>query len=234
MPEQRAVAGPWPDVTLYAPTEELTETDGDIAVGSLRAHASPNRAPGYDPKAPAKRRRRKPTLEHAALDLYGGFDGLLVRTALIRSEKYSDKDLPRVRGGADVAEMCRHLIYAPEEYMVTISLDNANRVRAINEVAKGPAGSVGFTAQQLLKVAFLTTATALIMVHNHPSGNPQPSPDDKRTTERLVRAAKCVDLDILDHVIVADQGWVSLRDYAPSSDLSRAFEIGTVTAEKWT
>jgi hypothetical protein len=225
MPEQRPEAGPWPDVTLYAPTEELTETAGDIAVGSLRAHAVPNKK--------GKRRRRGRTLEHAALDLYGGFDGLLVRTALIRSEDYDERDLPVVRGGADVAEMCKHLIHAPEEYMVTISLDNANRARAINEVAKGPAGHVGFSAQQLLKVAFLTTASSLIMVHNHPSGDPRPSWDDKKTTAKLIEAAKCVDLTILDHVIVADKGWVSLSSEAPSGDLMRVGEIGEARVEPW-
>jgi hypothetical protein len=55
-------------------------------------------------------------------------------------------------------------------------------------------------------------AAALILVHNHPSGDPDPSPEDVEVTRRLGRAGELVGIPILDHVIVADRGFVSLRE----------------------
>jgi proteasome lid subunit RPN8/RPN11 len=232
VPEQRATAGPWPDVTFYAPSRELTETEGDIPLSDLRAHA---RNPEYETRAldKPKRRRRKRALEDPALELYGGAEGLLVRTAIIRSQDYDERKVPVIRDAEDVAQLCHHLVYSPEEYMVTIPLDARHRPRAINEVARGVAGHVAFTAQQVLKVAFLTTSNTVVIVHNHPSGDPTPSPDDIRATEHLVAAAKCVDLEILDHIIVAHDGWISLRSLAPGNELRWVADIERIHSQPW-
>lgn len=208
-----AVVGPQPDVVLHAPTDELTETEGLI---DLRPNRDPER---YDPRAPPrKRRRRSRSLEHASLDLYGGEDGLLVRTALIRSEAYTGKSLPRIEGAPDVGRICRHLAYSPHEYMVSIPLNARNEVLAIHEAAVGPAGHVAFTLQQLLKVAFLTSAVSMVMVHNHPSGDPRPSRDDMRTTEAVFRGAGCVGIEVVDHIIVANDGMFSFSMNVASLD----------------
>jgi len=209
--KEDATVGPHADVVLYAPSDELVESD--MVLDELRAHPTPNPASAaYRPGVkPPKRRRRQRTLEHAALELYGGNEGLLVRTALIRSEKWGNKKLPKVSSDAEVAELCRHLTYADSEYMVTLALAPDNSVRAIHEAAVGPASNVAFTPQQVLKVAFLTHSTAMIMVHNHPSGDPTPSREDIATTNAMGRAAQCVGIELLDHVIVAQDGFVSLR-----------------------
>lgn len=213
MPRDRAFAGPGPDVLLYAPADELTGTE--IVVDQLTARPNPY---GGAPAQKPKRRRRRVSLEHAALDLYGGHDGLLVRTALIRSKDYSDRDLPEVQSAHDVAKLCRHLIYSDSEYMVTIAMDNAMRVRAIHEAALGPANAAAFTAQQVLKVAFLTSAQQFVMVHNHPSGTPSPSNDDLSSTVAVAEAARCVGLSMMDHVIVAERGFFSFQWYGANFD----------------
>lgn len=195
--------GPGPDVVLYAPTDELTGTE--LLVDELRAEPSPNPAYGQTPS----RRRRRRTVEEPAADLYGGYDGLLVRTALIRSKDYSERRLPKVDGAKDIADLCKHLIYADSEFMVTLPLSGQNQVRAIHEAAVGPADHVAFTAQQVMKVAMLTGSTAFVMVHNHPSGDPRPSMDDASTTIAVARAASCVGITLLDHVIVAEDGFMS-------------------------
>lgn len=211
--QEDAIVGPFPDVVLYADSDKLTETEGLIDV-----HAHPN--PDYDPEArPRKRRRRGPTLEHPSLDLYGGEEGLLVRTALIRSDKYRDRKPPVVQGAHDIARMCRHLTHSPNEYMVSISLNAANEVLAIHEAGVGPAGHVAFTVQQILKVAFLTSAVSMAMVHNHPSGDPRPSADDIRTTRAVAEGGGCLGISIIDHIIVARRGFYAFAHAIPRGDL---------------
>lgn len=214
--EQDSTIGPHPDVVLYAPTRDLTDTE-DIAASSL--HPNEGEPPRYDPtgRRPARRRRRRQrALEHPALDLYGGYEGLLVRTALIRSDQYDDRDLPKVETVMDVALLCKHLIHSDQEHVVTIAADVLLHALAINEAAIGPANHASFTAMQVLKVAFLTSARGVFMVHNHPSGDPRPSNDDLMATRAVLKAAECLQLDFLDHIIVGRQGFVSFTQNAPS------------------
>lgn len=220
-----AVVGPYADVVLEAPSEELTETEGLVDI-----HANPSE---YDAKqrAPSKRRRRKRTLEHPSLDLYGGYEGLLVRTALIRSAEYEDKALPRVSGPLDVAMICRHLSYAPHEYMVTLPLNNRGELLAIHEAAIGPAGHVAFSPTQVIKVAFLTGATGMLAVHNHPSGDPTPSEDDAKTTAVMARALECVGITLMDHIIIARDGYFSFAD-VNGPNLGRADELAHIATSQ--
>lgn len=201
MASDSTFAGPGAGVILYAPASDLVQTE----------RVRPN--PDYKADRPAKlpKPRRRKALEHPALELYGGYDKFLVRTALIRAEGYDATKAVQISSPADVAQLCRHLVYADNEYLVTVALDRGNKLRAINEAGIGPADHVAFTAMQILKVAFLTSASALVMVHNHPSGNPMPSGDDMRATQAVRKAADCVGLDVLDHVIVASEGWYSAK-----------------------
>lgn len=200
MASDSTFAGPGAGVILYAPASDLVQTE----------RVRPN--PDYKADRPAKlpKPRRRKALEHPALELYGGYDKFLVRTALIRAEGYDATKAVQISSPADVAQLCRHLVYADNEYLVTVALDRGNKLRAINEAGIGPADHVAFTAMQILKVAFLASASALVMVHNHPSGNPMPSGDDMRATQAVRKAADCVGLDVLDHVIVASEGWYSI------------------------
>lgn len=200
MASDSTFAGPGAGVILYAPASDLVQTE----------RVRPN--PDYKADRPAKlpKPRRRKALEHPALELYGGYDKFLVRTALIRAEGYDATKAVQISSPADVAQLCRHLVYADNEYLVTVALDRGNKLRAINEAGIGPADHVAFTAMQILKVAVLTSASALVMVHNHPSGNPMPSGDDMRATQAVRKAADCVGLDVLDHVIVASEGWYSI------------------------
>jgi DNA repair protein RadC len=150
--------------------------------------------------------RRRPTLEHPALDLYAGHDGFLVRTALIRSEKHSDKRPPKVTSGEDAARLCAHLKYADQEHMVVLSLSPLMQLRAIHETAIGQSSGVSQTMLHLVKVAVLTSSSAVIMVHNHPSGDPTPSPDDVKMTKTVLAGLECLGIMLLDHVIVATGG----------------------------
>lgn len=190
------------DEIFYAPAEELL-------LESEQMHRNEG-SPGWGIKS--RRRRSKRTVELPEADLYAGFEKLLVRTALVRAEGYQPKFGPVIDSAEDVAELTKHLSTADNEYLVTLAINASNRLLAIHEAGVGPTSEVATTAQQLLKVAFLTSASALIIVHNHPSGIPRPSPEDARMTASVIRATRCVGLPLLDHVIIAIDGWTSFAD----------------------
>lgn len=99
-------------------------------------------------------------------------------------------------------------------------MDAGNQVLAIHEAAIGITSSSMTSAQHLSKVALLSGATSLAMVHNHPSGNPKPSADDEVITRKIKATLECIGITFLDHVIVGYDGWYS-------------FEAGGSTVQAW-
>jgi DNA repair protein RadC len=65
---------------------------------------------------------------------------------------------------------------------------------------------------ELFRYALRDNCAALIVAHNHPSGDPTPSPEDVRVTERIVQAGELLDIDVLDHIIIGQQRFVSLKE----------------------
>lgn len=176
-----------PDVVLTMPAEEL----------ALETFAQPNA-------------RRKRSLEQSALDLYAGNEKYLVRTALIRADNYDNgKRAPTIRSGQDAADLTQHLVHADQEHLVILALNAQMKLVAIHETAVGATSSVGQEIRHIIKVAVLVAATGVIMVHNHPSGDPTPSDPDRAITKHAGEAFECVGIALLDHVIVAAGGWRS-------------------------
>lgn len=184
------------DEVIYVPTEELVAE----SIGETRLR--PNAAR----KKKAARKFEEPTL-----DLYGGFDSFLVRTALIRASDYDERNAPQVSSPEEVFALCKHLQQADQEHMVVIAVNNQLKLMAIHESAVGGMSSAAVEARQLLKVGFLAGAPSVFMVHNHPGGKPTPSQDDVQMTKNAKEALKCVGMRLLDHVIVARDGYFSLH-----------------------
>lgn len=193
-------AGAIPDVVLEAPALDLVSDDSLKAAAKEAGGLRPNRV------RPARYRTE---LEEAS-DLYQGFDWLLVRTALIRAAGFDAKArAPALTSGNEIARLCRHLIYADQEHMVCIAVNSALDVLAIHEVAIGEASGVGSSPRQLVKVAFMVGATRMAVVHNHPSGRSSPSAQDVIFTKAARDNLACAGIPLLDHVIVARNGWTS-------------------------
>jgi DNA repair protein RadC len=91
-------------------------------------------------------------------------------------------------------------------------LDIRNRVLEIVEVYKGSVNSSQIHAGEIFKAAIRRDAPALIVVHNHTSGDPTPSPDDVVVTRAIVQAGKLLDVDVLDHMVIGQGRWVSLKE----------------------
>jgi DNA repair protein RadC len=91
-------------------------------------------------------------------------------------------------------------------------LDGKHRLRRIVRVSEGTLTNAMVHPREVYAPALRDGAAALIAVHNHPSGDPEPSEDDVRVTKRLVDTGVMVGVPLLDHVVVATGGWVSLRE----------------------
>ncbi len=91
------------------------------------------------------------------------------------------------------------------EHFVLLALDAQNQVRGFKFVATGGQSSTSVDAKTLFRDALLLGAAALVLAHNHPSGDPTPSRDDLALTRKLVEAGKLLDLPVHDHLILGDQ-----------------------------
>ena len=106
----------------------------------------------------------------------------------------------------------RRLMASPVERFVVISVDAKNRARADREVARGGRTTCQVDPAEVFRLLVSESASGAIFVHNHPSGDPNPSPQDLELTQRLVAAGSLLDIRILDHVIVGSGRYTSLRD----------------------
>jgi len=98
-----------------------------------------------------------------------------------------------------------------EEFWI-ILLNRANMIIGRHEISKGGVSGTVADSKIIFKLAIENLASAIILCHNHPSGNLKPSDADIKTTEKLKKAGLIMDIPILDHVIVADSGYCSLAD----------------------
>jgi DNA repair protein RadC len=123
------------------------------------------------------------------------------------------EERPTINSPADAAALVAFEMSALEqEHLRVILLNSRNQVLDIVEIYKGSVNSSQVHVGELFKPAIRRNATALIAVHNHPSGDPTPSPDDVTVTRALVQAGKLLDLDVLDHMVIGQGRWVSLKE----------------------
>jgi len=87
-----------------------------------------------------------------------------------------------------------------------------HRVIAYHEVSRGTLDSTLVHPREVFKAAILANAAAIIVCHNHPSGAPSPSPDDVELTRRLVATGNLLGIDVLDHIVVGDGRYYSLKE----------------------
>jgi DNA repair protein RadC len=118
--------------------------------------------------------------------------------------------LPRVADPSDVAALLgpRLRDLAVEEFHV-LALDSQSRVRRDVLVTRGLLNSALVHPREVFRAAIAEAAAGIIVVHNHPSGDPTPSPEDRAVTRQLVEAGRLLDLPVYDHVIVAGDRFLS-------------------------
>lgn len=103
------------------------------------------------------------------------------------------------------------LAHAPAEQLRVLYLNAKNRLLRDEVMGHGSIDEVPIYRRDIIIRALELRAAGLILVHNHPSGDPQPSRSDIEATRRLVAAAQALDIVVHDHVVVASAGWLSFR-----------------------
>ena len=98
------------------------------------------------------------------------------------------------------------------EQFFAVFLDGRNRVTGFEVISTGSLGASIVHPREAFKLALLHNAAAVIFAHNHPSGDPSPSPEDVRITDRLRRAGETLGIPVLDHVVIGEGRWHSFAD----------------------
>jgi DNA repair protein RadC len=102
--------------------------------------------------------------------------------------------------------------FLEKEELRAVLLDTKNFVHRIAPVYAGSLNAAVIRVGEVFRDAVRANCAAIIVVHNHPSGDPAPSPEDVRVTEQLVEAGKLLDIAVLDHVIIGRNRFVSLKE----------------------
>lgn len=99
---------------------------------------------------------------------------------------------------------------ADRERCIAALLDTKHRLLEVVTVSVGSIDHTFMSPREIFRDALLANAAAMVVAHNHPSGDPEPSTDDERVTTRLVRAGELVGIEVLDHLVIGGRRWVSL------------------------
>lgn len=108
-----------------------------------------------------------------------------------------------------VFELFRDLSLETKEHFLAFHLDGKNKIICLDRVSVGSLNQSIVTVREVMKSALLSSAAAIILVHNHPSGDPTPSGEDISITKRLTEAGVLIGIPVLDHIIVGNNQYVS-------------------------
>lgn len=125
----------------------------------------------------------------------------------------------QIRAPSDAAHILMPVIgHQEQEHFVVLYLDTRNRVTDRETLYKGSLNTSLVRTAEVFRGAVRRNCAAVIVAHNHPSGDPNPSPEDVALTRRLVDAGKLLEIPVLDHVIIGENRHVSLRERALGFD----------------
>jgi DNA repair protein RadC len=130
-----------------------------------------------------------------------------------RVSLFGSDERPSVGSPRDAANLViSDLRYLKKETLKSILLDTKSRVIAIKTVSIGDLSSSIVHPREVFKDAVVASAASIIVAHNHPSGDPTPSADDVSVTKRLMAAGEILGIEVLDHIVVGDAEFVSLKE----------------------
>jgi DNA repair protein RadC len=119
----------------------------------------------------------------------------------------------QIKSPKDVAQLLMiEMSHLDQEHLRTVLLDTKNRLQVISTVYIGSLNASMIRVGEVFKEALRRNSAALIVVHNHPSGDPTPSPEDVLVTREIVQAGKLLDVEVLDHLVIGQGRFVSLRE----------------------
>ena len=118
----------------------------------------------------------------------------------------------QIRSPQDVASMLQiEMGLLEQEHLRVVLLNTKNHVVALRDVYKGSLNTSVIRTAEVFRDAVKENCAAIVVVHNHPSGDPTPSPEDVHVTRELVAAGKLLDIEVLDHLVIGRNRYVALR-----------------------
>ena len=116
-------------------------------------------------------------------------------------------DVRKIRSPADAVELGRRFLEeADREQLVVCCLDTKNQPQSVNVASVGSLNSSIVHPREVFKAAILSNAASILIFHNHPSGDPDPSNEDISITNRLKEAGKLMGIELLDHIVIGSEG----------------------------
>ncbi len=138
---------------------------------------------------------------------------LLAAFELGRRKMSQRMELAKLKSPGEIASYIRPwLIDLPHEEFYVIYLNSNLRVQGKSKISQGGVNATLIDPKIVFREAMLHRAPCIVLCHNHPSGNPNPSTADNKLTEKLVRGARLIDSKIIDHIIVAQDGFYSYQE----------------------
>ena len=123
-----------------------------------------------------------------------------------------DDERPLIGSPEDLVRLLQpELELLPQEEFRVLALDTRHRVLASRMLSRGSVSSAPVRVAEAFREAVRRNASAIAVAHNHPSGDPEPSPDDVETTRALEAAGELLDIRVLDHVVIGHGRWISMR-----------------------
>ncbi|MBS1725933.1 MAG: DNA repair protein RadC [Armatimonadetes bacterium] len=120
-------------------------------------------------------------------------------------------EVEQIDGPEDIAALLDDLRHERQEHFVAVYLDSKNVILRVATIHIGTANASIVGLREIFREAVREGAVGVIVAHNHPSGDPEPSPEDIQVTRKIVEAGELLDIDVLDHVIIGERRWVSLK-----------------------
>jgi DNA repair protein RadC len=139
---------------------------------------------------------------------------ILAMNEILKRIRQAEKPITKISCAEDVFKLMHdELKDKKEEHFYVLMLNNQNNIIAEQEISKGILDASIIHPREVFKPAIKNSASKIILVHNHPSGNPEPSREDLDITEKLTEAGDQIGIKILDHVIVGEKWW-SWKEHA--------------------
>jgi DNA repair protein RadC len=140
------------------------------------------------------------------------YKGMRCRVCLVRED--TGDEVIKINNESAVYELVKdELAGSDREMLLSIMLTVKNDLIGVETVSIGSVTASRTTPRDVFKSAILANAVAIILCHNHPSGDLSPSKEDIKITKQLIAAGKFLGIKVLDHLIVSNQGYKSLRDH---------------------
>jgi len=124
-------------------------------------------------------------------------------------------EVPVIKSPTEVYQAAKQLLALhekPQEHFCILCLNTKNKIVGVHTISIGSLNASIVHPREVFKAAILNNASRIICLHNHPSGDPEPSKEDIEITRRLVEAGEIIGIEVLDHVIIGEQRYLSIKE----------------------